>query len=110
MLLPLDSGGRREEKLLTQKGSRTRLPEADLLAVVKSLDLITRNRLCHLAKALGLDEESTLVWLNEKTAGTYPKGSESEVGETRWLSARRITPSGQWRFHEHSRGRSWPPS
>ncbi len=90
-------------------GSKTRLTEEELLAVVKGLDLLTRNRLHHLAKALGLDEESTLVWLNEKTAGTYPKGSESEVGETRWLSARRITPSGQWRFHEHSRGRSWPP-
>ena len=56
--------------------SKTRLPEEELLGVVKGLDLLTRSRLRHLAKALGLDEVSTLVWLNEKTAGTHAKGSE----------------------------------
>ena len=65
-------------------GSKTRLTEEELLAVVKGLDLLTRNRLYHLAKALGLDEVSTLVWLNEKTTGTpeHRKSSDSEIGET----------------------------
>ncbi len=66
-------------------GWKTRLPEEDLLAVVKSLDLITRNRLGHLAKALGLDEVSTLVWLNEKTASTYPKAPKTADPEARIL-------------------------
>ncbi len=74
MLLPLDSGGRSEEKLLTQKGSGTRLPEEELLAVIEGFYPETRRRLRQLAKGLGLHEISVLAWLNEKTTGTHPRG------------------------------------
>ncbi len=74
MLLPLDSGGRSEEKLLTQKGSGTRLPEEKLLAVIEGFDPETRRRLRQLAEGLRLDEVSAVAWLNEKTAGTHPRG------------------------------------
>ncbi len=76
MLLPLDSGGRSEEKLLTQKGSGTRLPEEELLAVTEGFDPETRRRLRQLAEGLRLDEVSALAWLNERTAGTQQRGSE----------------------------------
>ena len=74
MLLPLDSGARSKEKSLTQKGSGTRLPEEELLAVIEGFDPETRRRLRQLAKGLRLDEVSALAWLNEKTAGTHPRG------------------------------------